>query len=307
MSRTTFSIAYDGPELRAGTMNVRDVAPALLAVGQLFDAGNSVLNGQETKISVNVKATDEGSFEVFLDLVQTLTNRILEFIKSEDVTTALRLKELLLIGGGGGGLLVLLRKLRGKKPEKIERISSDQVRITVDSETFDVPIKLLRLYKDIAVRTALKNIVAPLSQEGIDTFKASDGKETETIEKDEVSYFQTPELVKEVLVEQTDRAAFSIVSVTFREANKWRLNDGNADINVSMNDEAFLTRVGDSRVAFAKGDILICEVRKTQIREGVRLRSDFVVERVVEHIPAARQIEWEFAPDSEGSDSGANS
>ena len=307
MSRTTFSIAYDGPALRAGTMDVRDVAPALLAVGQLFDAGNSVLNGEETKISVNVKATDEGSFEVFLELVQTLTNRILEFIKSEDVTTALRLKQLLLIGSGGGGLLVLLRKLRGKKPEKIERISNDHVRITVDGETFDVPTKLLRLYKDIAVRTALNNIVAPLGQDGIDTFKASDGKETETIEKDEASYFQIPEVVREVLVEQTDRAAFSIVSLTFKEDNKWRLNDGNADIRVSMNDQEFLKLVKESRVAFAKGDILICDVRKTQMREGLRLRSDYAVERVVKHMQAARQIELEFPPGREDSDSGGNS
>jgi len=47
MSRASFSIAYDGPPLREGVMGVRDLAPALLAVGQLFDAANTVLNRDE--------------------------------------------------------------------------------------------------------------------------------------------------------------------------------------------------------------------------------------------------------------------
>ena len=57
MSQTSFSIAYDGPAVESGSMDVRDLAPALLALGQLFDAANSVLNDERTTISVNVQAT----------------------------------------------------------------------------------------------------------------------------------------------------------------------------------------------------------------------------------------------------------
>lgn len=50
MSQTTFSIAYDGPLLHDGGMDVRDLAPALLSAGQLFDAANAVLNGEGKNI-----------------------------------------------------------------------------------------------------------------------------------------------------------------------------------------------------------------------------------------------------------------
>ena len=79
MSKTKFSIAYDGPALHDGAMDVRDLAPALLAVGQLFDAANNILNSDHTKVSVNVTATGDGSFEVFLELAQTHVQQIVDF------------------------------------------------------------------------------------------------------------------------------------------------------------------------------------------------------------------------------------
>jgi hypothetical protein len=68
MSRASFTIAYDGPALRDGAMDVRDLAPALLAVGQLFDAANTVLNQNEARVNVNVTATGDGSFEIFFEV-----------------------------------------------------------------------------------------------------------------------------------------------------------------------------------------------------------------------------------------------
>jgi hypothetical protein len=44
MSVATASIAHDGPALADGALHVRDLAPVLLAAGQLIDAANSVLN-----------------------------------------------------------------------------------------------------------------------------------------------------------------------------------------------------------------------------------------------------------------------
>jgi hypothetical protein len=47
MSRAHFKVSYNGVALQEGRLDVRDLAPALLAVGSLFDAANRALNGAD--------------------------------------------------------------------------------------------------------------------------------------------------------------------------------------------------------------------------------------------------------------------
>lgn len=71
MSRATFTIAYDGPALRDHAMDVRDLAPAMMGLGQLFDAANTALNGDGTRVRVQVKATEPGCFQINFEVIQT--------------------------------------------------------------------------------------------------------------------------------------------------------------------------------------------------------------------------------------------
>lgn len=296
MSRASFTIAYDGPALREGAMDVRDLAPALLAVGQLFDAANTVLNRDQATVTISVKATGEGSFEISFDVFQNVVSQITSFFAGEHIIGAVNLKEIIV--GGGVGLLWLIRRLRGRKPEKIERLSDSHVRITIDGESFEVPLALVRLYQDLAVRGAAQRVISePLNREGIDTFEVRENRQPVlTIRKDEADYFEKPEIPPEVLVESTRRAAFSIISLAFKEDNKWRLYDGNTQISALIEDEDFLGRVDANLIAFAKGDILICDVRITQRQTGEGLTTEYVVEKVVEHRPALRQLPLPFEP-----------
>lgn len=52
-STSEFRIAYEGEALVENTMDVRDLAPALIAFGELFTRANTILNGE--KISVSLK------------------------------------------------------------------------------------------------------------------------------------------------------------------------------------------------------------------------------------------------------------
>ncbi|HMN86456.1 MAG TPA: hypothetical protein PKA74_10765, partial [Bauldia sp.] len=83
------------------------------------------------------------------------------------------------------------------------------------------------------------------------------------------------------------RAPFSIVSLSFKEGNKWRLHDGKSVINAMVEDKDFIDRVNRNELSFAKGDILICDVRVITRQEPKGLKADYFIERVIEKRSAA--------------------
>ena len=284
-------MVYDGPALADGSMNVRDLAPAMLAVGSFFETANRLTNGGRASVSVNVRATSAGSFHIAFEVVQNLeATGLLEADIGDILATANALKGLLIGGGVGatGGVIALIKWLRGRKP-RLTKVNESLYTFTVDGETYEVPLELLRLYQDAAVRRNMQDMVRPLRETGIDrlVFREA-GQTTQEIAKDEVDAFDVPEY-HDLILDDVRRYAFSIVSLAFKENNKWRLTDGQNTFSVLMKDEAFQRRVDNNDVAFAKGDVLVCDLRtiQWQVEDGVK--SEYEVIRVVAH-RQARQL-----------------
>ena len=300
MSRTSFTIVYDGPALSGHTMDVRDLGAALLAVGQLCDAANAALYGSRSKVNVHVKATEPGCFAILLDIIQSSPGHILALLSGEDATAAANLKTLL-IGAGGlscgfKGVLWMIKTLRGKRPDKVTDLKDGTVRVSVGGTTLEVPLSLLTLYQDVAVRNATQKVVEePLKTEGITSFKVvDDARVTLEVSEEEGEYFAKPTIADEILLDDVRRSVFSIVSLTFKEENMWRLNDGTNPINVSIEDKEFLEKVDNSQISFTKGDILICDVRVVQKQTSQGLKTEYTVIKVVAHRSAARQLPLPF-------------
>lgn len=282
-------IVFDGPALTQGRMNVRDLAPAMLGVGALFESANRVFNGRRAQVNVNVQATAPGSLHILYEVVQSIGPDNATFIiDGELLSTASEIKEWIFGGSIGGGLLAVIKWVRSRKP-KIERVNDGLFRLTVDGETHDIPMELLRLYEDTAVRRALSDVIRPVKEDGIERLEVRDGtRSIQTVTKSDVDAFDAPES-QELLLDEVRRHVFSIISLAFKEDNKWRLTDGHSTFSVSMKDENFQYRVDNNEIAFAKGDVLICDMRtiQWQARDGVR--SDYEIIRVVSHRPA-RQL-----------------
>jgi hypothetical protein len=290
MSRADFTLTYDGPALQNHEMDVRELAPAMLAVGELFDAMNLLLNGESAEVQVRVKAHEAGCFSIIFDIVQGWRDGAVAFLNGDLVTAALSLKELLI---GAGGLVWWIRSKRGRAPDRIERLSGNMVRVTYGDESFDVPLVLLRLYQDLSVRSALEKVVyRPMLSPGIDLVEFGDRNlPAQQVRAGDAEFFKAPEIPERILVSDTREAAFSIVSLAFKEDNKWRLHDGANSVSAVIEDVEFIGRVNRNQIRFAKGDVLVCEVEFTQRQTAKGLVTDNVVKKVKRHIPAPRQLD----------------
>ncbi len=66
-----FSIIYDGEALASGSIDAKDLAPALLALADVIDEAQPLVPQLESRITLRVRAGFErGSFEIHLELAK---------------------------------------------------------------------------------------------------------------------------------------------------------------------------------------------------------------------------------------------
>lgn len=304
MSRAEFIVAFDGPGIVQGRMDIRDLAPALLSLGRLLDAANLSLHGQDRPLKVEIKALSAGCFEVHIDAVLTGWHYIRSLLEAPDAQAAKTLLEWIgLLGSSSGavvGLIGLYRWLNGKKPDRVLREKDGIFIFELEGRRLQVPFAVMRLYQDIAVNRAFGEMLNTVEGGAVDRidFRSADAdpaKPSQTLTRDDRRAFTLAEAPPETVADETRPLALSIRNLAFQEGNKWRLFDGQNTITATIEDRDFIERVNLNIERFAKGDILLCEVRtiQTQAREG--LKTEHIVLKVTEHRPAQVQIALPFA------------
>src|ERR1700710_1861288 len=102
-----FHVVYDGPALTEHRMDVRDLAPALVAFADLFTAANKEVNGDAADVRVQVNASFKaGSFGIDLVATQHLLSQIRDIFSGSGATAICNAYTIMgLVGlAGGGGL-----------------------------------------------------------------------------------------------------------------------------------------------------------------------------------------------------------
>jgi hypothetical protein len=298
VSRAELSISYDGEMVRTGLMDVRELAPALLASGNLLQKANLLLNGDNTQIELKVRSDfRRGSFVVDLHVVQGLLEQAKGFLALHpNIKEAKDILEILFFYGGLpittiGGVFKLIKKFGNRKPDSVViENNTGTVILALGDQHFTTNKTSYELFLDPEVRRAANTLVAPLESEGIDELKITRGDDVEIVTKEEAPSFSYSPLEGELLLDSTKEAWLSIISLSFNSNLKWRFNDGGITFTANIHDEEFWKRIRKHEERFEESDQLLVNLRVTTARNDKGdLQTIRVVEKVLKHIHAPKQ------------------
>lgn len=300
MKHENFRISYDGQALSNHEIDVRLLAPALLAVGSVLEHANRIINQNNAKVAVNVKGSlQTGSVNIDFAVVQGFLTQAVDFLTGKEVTAALALMAMLGFSAKDGynSVIKFIRWARGRNIRKIDT-EDEKARIFVDDESMEVEIQVLEMIRDYELRRSIEAMLSPLEHEGIDTFTiGTDADIYEQIRKEEITWFKSPPPASEILDTNIYQTTLQIERIEFAESNKWRFNDGTSSFYASIADKAFLERIAQNDAGFFKGDTLRVELEEKQRLEGGdRLRSEYTILHVIEHRKGMRQISLPLIP-----------
>lgn len=293
MKHENFRITYDGPALQSHEIDVRILAPALLAVGDLLEHANRIVNNDRAKVSVNVKGSlKTGSVNIDFAIVQGFISHAVDFLTCKEVTAAATLMALLGFNfkDGLNSVIKVVRWIRGRPIKKIES-GECKATIFIEDESLEIELEVLELIRDYELRRAIEAVLEPLEIDGIDTFAVgTDTSVHEVIKKEQAVWFKSPPPASIELGVSKYQKTVQIERIEFSASNKWRFFDGSGSFYASIIDPVFLQKITMNEATFGRGDALRVVIEETQRIDGDKLKSDYVILEVLDHRRGMKQI-----------------
>lgn len=272
------TIRYDGPALADHSMDVSELAPALLALSDLVKIANAFANGDRAAVRIKVNADlEQHCFELNLQLAMTIWEQAKLLLDDENVRSAKEVAEWVGIVGQLGGplsLFALIRFLRGRQVRNttVVRLADGRNMVEVEIEGEEQPAviaqQVYELYANIEARKKAVEVMRPLRLEGYDTLEFREGgKEVFRITEDEVPAADLSDM-PEVIPQNVNRSTI-LTSVRIRKAAyegnaKWTVMYKRA-IEAPVEDKAWLDQFQSAKVQAPPGSALEVTLEETYI------------------------------------------
>jgi hypothetical protein len=286
---TEFQIVYNGPALESGTMDVRDLAPALLALSSLVDQINARVNGADKPIAMKFKSTSKGSLIADLQLATTWVQEAIGFFSSGKADQLRTIMDTLWGGGittGVAGIFYLIKFLKGRPAARVEPgPTSTTINVfNIQGDYITTSVATFELAQEPRTLLEAGKVVKPLEKEGVDSFAImSSGEKPETmITKDDLPAF-LPEKAQQP-AENISVTLLQLVQVDVTEANaKWRFTDGNGRFYAVIKDEDFMARFLNREFTVGHNDALRVELVRRQTIVNGKIKTDNEIRRVLNY------------------------
>lgn len=301
MAYDHFRVVYDGPAVEDGEMDVSQLASSLLALGKLIENVDAIRTGEPGRVKVRVQSdVKRGSFDIGIAVhwIDGLKDAALAWAMTPQGAGVISLLGLLGLNVkdtaalGGKGVIQVVRLLRGRRVAKqITVRDGNTILVTDDGEHIEVDPTVAHLIEESTIRQPLEKFTEPLRDDGVDEirFEEKPGVVSERITAAESSSFAAT-AGSEPSSSDTFRATYQIKRLFFERGRKWRLSNGAQTIQAEIEDDRFWARVDASEESFSKEDYLVCTVRMDQWLSSSGLRTEYVIVRVEQHIPAPKQV-----------------
>ena len=302
LSSSSFRIAFEGEPFDNGEIAVNELAPALLALGDVIQSANRALNGERANARLKLKATNAGSFEALLSIDVSMIDAIKDMLdlvvdNSARLVAADQLLDLIIKGGTVAvGLFAAVKFLKGRKPDKVDDHGNGTTSITVNKTTIVVDSRTVVLLENLPTREALEEFgEKALGVVGVTALRIGEkGSENDVIlTKADRTSFHVPEASDQVdRVETVEREVLlKIVTSHFRDGYKWRFTDGGEKpFTADIEDVDFLNLILEGKASLSANDTLRCLIREEQTLTSSGLTKEVKVLKVLEHISGARQL-----------------
>lgn len=299
MATCNLSVRYAGDAITDGRIPIRDLAPSLLSLSESFQQIQKVIDPDSDPISLDIKATSEGSFVVDLILAngKDLISHVVNLLNSDPTTAALNLNAIVTTFYG---VIKLIKKLYNKKIKKQETLNNGDIKLTLDkNESITISKVILDSYQNVNIRTSVHSLVKPLEKDGISSLEInSDKNMSVSVKKKEYKKFEVPKAKDKELDDKVSIEYLQIENIAFEHDNKWKFSEDTNKFWASIEDRDFLDRVEKNQTQFGSTDILKVRLRKKTYSTNEGLKNEYIIERVLEHQKGAQEIELNIEDDN---------